>query len=162
MKIFKFGGASVKNANAIKNVATILKNYPNDQIVVVVSAMAKTTNAIEKIIDFFLKKDVAYLEHIDKLANFHLEICTKLFAESENDCRAKIISQFERLKDNFASFQDNSYNFVYDQTICTGEICSSIILHHYLKSTLYADIKWLDARNLIKTDNKYKEAAVDW
>lgn len=158
MKVFKFGGASVKNAEAVKNVGKILKSYP-ESLVVVVSAMDKTTNLLEKIHALYIRG-----EETTSLANqfkdFHLQIAIKLF--DNND---EIFSQLEELFQLFNKFLQCpphfKHDYEYDRLIAFGELVSTTIVNGYLIN-LGLLSTWFDVRRIIKTDNKYQRANVDW
>lgn len=162
MKVFKFGGASVKDANAVKNIATILEMYRNEKLLIIVSAMGKTTNALEALIEshFKQKDDVAKL--FDKLKEFHSNIISNLF---ENSQTSKVInaveSLFQELQNILHKDAVDNYNFEYAQIVCFGELLSTTIISHYLNS-LKMKVKWTDARKVIKTDHNYREGVIDW
>ena len=161
MKIFKFGGASVKDADAVKNVAEILKQFPEDKIIVVISAMGKMTNALERLVDaFFYKKEnvAAVLEEIRK---FHFDILTKLFPDKSNSIHTELHNAFVELEWAVEDAPTHSYDCEYDQIVSMGEILSTKIVSACLNS---AGIKnnWRDVRDFIKTDNSYREGKVDW
>jgi aspartate kinase len=157
MKIFKFGGASVKDAESVKNVAKILSAYNHDDLIVVISAMGKTTNLLESLIENYWKKESTQ-ESFNAFKTFHIEIIKSLF-------NGEIIEDFEfifnKLSLKLSSSTSNNYHFEYDQIICFGELMSTKIVSEYLKS-LNAKCEWLDARQVIKTNHKWREAKVDW
>ena len=160
MKVFKFGGASVKNAEAVKNVAEILKLFPNDKIIVVVSAMGKTTNALEKLVDaFFNKKDTS--EEINIIKNYHLEIINDLFENKSNQVFNEFSNIISLLENYVRKEPTSNFDFEYDQLVSFGEIISTKIVSAYLNE-IGLCCQWLDARSLIKTDDNYRDAKVDW
>jgi aspartate kinase len=157
MKVFKFGGASVKDSKGVKNVAAILQLYPHEPIIVVVSAMGKTTNALEKILSQF-NAGADYLTEVAKLKDYHFQIMRDLFNDmhpvwSDVDAIFKTIEP--QLKKNRPADQ------TYDQVVSLGEIISTTIIYHYLLS-LQIISEWIDARMLIRTNNNYREGKVDW
>lgn len=157
MNIFKFGGASLKSAEAIQNMASIVKAYADGPLVVVVSAMGKTTNALESILNSF-KKEGNYQDEIQALRNYHFEICDNLFEDAEL-VKKKLEAIFEELTDNLHI--PGEYDQVYDQIISLGEVISSILVSHYLtEQGLHS--QWLDARKYIITDTSFREGKVDW
>ena len=168
MKVFKFGGASVKDAEAVKNVVTILKQYPNQNIVVVLSAMGKTTNALERLTNsyFFSEKSnmgetgnsIAILEEIKK---YHFDIIEQLFPDKKHPIYNEISNAFVELDWAIEDPPAHAYDHVYDQIVSIGEIVSTKILNAYLNA---AGIKsmWHDVRDFIQTDNTYREGNVDW
>lgn len=166
MKVFKFGGASVKDAESIRNVANVLESQGYEQCIVVVSAMGKTTNALEKVVQLYFEQK-AYLEELSLVRDQHFHLLEKLFPE-KNELFAYREVLFPHIEMLFAEMEEfllknksPNYNFVYDQIISCGEIISSKILSEYLNAVQIKN-QWLDARELIKTDNSYREGIVDW
>lgn len=161
MQVFKFGGASVKDANAVKNVASILKRYEGKQLVVVVSAMGKITNALERLVDaYFYKKENAETV-LEEIKAFHFNIVNELFPDKSH-------SFYNDLENNFVEIQwaiedepTGSYNFEYDQIVSMGEVISTKIISAYLNEIGLRN-KWMDARGLVQTDNTYREGKVDF
>jgi len=160
MKVFKFGGASVKDAESIKNVCSIIQHFKNEDIVVVISAMGKTTNKLEAIIEAFLNNKENKTTLIDNLLNEHKQIIETLF-KANHVVLEKVTTLFKECKANLTDYKTSTYNFIYDQVICTGELASTIIVHAYLNET-EVSANWLDAKLAIKTNNIYREAAVNW
>lgn len=167
MKVFKFGGASVKDANGVRNVATILKRYPNENIVVVVSAMGKVTNALERLTDAYFyaseKKQnqedaVSVLNEIKK---YHFNIIEQLFPDKQHPIYNEINNAFVELDWAIEEEATHSYDYEYDQIVSIGEIVSSKIVNAYLNETGVKS-KWLDVRDFIQTDNTFREGKVDW
>ncbi|OWK73561.1 aspartate kinase [Flavobacteriaceae bacterium JJC] len=159
MKIFKFGGASVKDAEGVKNVALVLESQGFEKCVLVVSAMGKTTNALEKAVEnYFAKKD--YQTEIEKVKQNHLEISNGLFQEN-HPVFAEISLFFDDIESFLRRNKSPNYNFVYDQVVSCGEMISSKILSEYLNDIQFKN-NWLDARDYIKTDSNYREGNIDW
>lgn len=157
MKVFKFGGASIKNGKAIKNMAAIVKQFTSEPLLIVVSAMGKTTNALEQLVDK-AQKNLDYKSSLDEVKSYHIEIIQQLeivdssFIE-EVETRFNVIEK--------ASTQVGDYDQVYDQVVSQGEILSSMIVSAFLgKNGLPCE--WLDARNYIHTNETYREGKVDW
>jgi aspartate kinase len=161
MKVFKFGGASVKDAEAVKNVAKILSEYKDEKIVVVVSAMAKTTNALENIVTAFVNHKPEKTNLFKLLEAFHFDIVNELFADKQHKVFDELHNAFTELEWAIDEEPVYDYNKTYDQIVCTGEIFSSIILANYLSSQ-GLDCAWQDARNFIKTDDTYREGNIIW
>ena len=162
MKIFKFGGASVKDAQAIRNVGAIIQNHSKDRIFVVVSAIGKTTNALEKIVVASIQ-DVHFAKQaFNKIIEAHRALSNELF---EAQIRAQVEIKFQEITQHFFDFLDKNesknQNFIYDQIVSKGEILSSIILHHYLIQ-ISLDAAWINAKHLIKTDSNYTDANILW
>lgn len=161
MKVFKFGGASVKDAAAVKNVATILERYKEEQVVVVVSAMGKTTNALEELLDaYFHGKDntMALLEVVKR---FHFDILKELFEDTRHSIFEEIHNTFVEIEWQLEEEQMREYDFEYDQMVAVGEWISATIVSAYLKHVGLTN-KLQDVRDLIRTDNTYRNAKVDW
>lgn len=157
MKVFKFGGASLKNASAILNMVSIVKAYADSPLLVVVSAMGKTTNALESILSSF-RKDGDYLEEIQSLRSYHFGICDNLFEDPE-PVKKKLEAVLEELTENLKT--PGEYDQVYDQVISLGEVISSVIVSYCLIDQGLAS-QWLDARKYIITDTSFREGKVDW
>ncbi len=162
MKVFKFGGASVKDPAAVKNVSQILALFNGQKITVVVSAMGKTTNSLELIVDALWNREEAkYNELIDERLQFHLSILNGLFSEKHYSIYKKVEDIFEQLKQKFHLPISENYDFEYDQIVSLGEVLSSLIVTAFLKEEGHL-VDWADSRKLIRTNNLYREGNVDW
>ena len=162
MKVFKFGGASVKDASAVKNVAHILSLYKREKVTVIISAMGKTTNATEAIVDALWNKEKSKFEDlVEERKNFHLQIMDELFVGKENLIYDEIATLFIQLKEKTNHPVSFNYNFEYDQIVSLGEIASTKIVTAYLQQE-NVNAKWVDARKIIRTNNTYREGNVDW
>ncbi len=161
MKVFKFGGASVKDAAAVQNVVKILERFKNDKLVVVVSAMGKTTNALEEVIDSYYNQDGLTLEKILAVNEFHQIIITDLLGNQNSELSTLIANEFDTLSKKCAIAPSDNYHFEYDQIISYGEIVSTKIINYYLNKSDFSS-SWLDARKLVRTNDKWREAKVDW
>ncbi len=162
MFVFKFGGASVKSAEAVRNIVEILGKYPGDEILVVVSAMGKTTNALERVIDHFSSGDrQGWTKEFEALKTSHFRILEGLFDEKEHPAFSEIGELFGELSELLSEEPTLNYNYDYDRIICYGELISSRIIGHYLN---HAGLKtrWMDIRRSLKSDNNWREARVDW
>ncbi|MDQ3073289.1 MAG: aspartate kinase, partial [Bacteroidota bacterium] len=159
MRVFKFGGASVKNAAAVKNVADILREYGHGPLVIVISAMGKTTNALEEI---FLSYRTGGQTNpkIASLREWHLDIINDLFANGNRILSDEIDNMFLSLELYFSKEIDSNYDLVYDQVVCYGELISTKIVSAYLNHVGYKN-KWVDARNFIITNDLYRDARID-
>lgn len=160
VKVFKFGGASVKDAPAIENLFQILRRYPDQKLVVVISAMGKTTNFLEKVLLTYRegKEDVMTL--VDELQAMHEKVAVQLIPDPGMviDQLRKLITQ---LRDRLSCEPSNNYDFDYDQIVSFGELLSTTLISGYLN---YAGVNnvWMDARKLIRTDDTYREGTIDW
>lgn len=160
MKIFKFGGASVKDVNGIRNVCSVLQQTSVNQVLIVVSAMGKTTNALELVIKHYFEKSDKLEDSIRQVKDYHFQIITELF-EGTHTIFSTVENLFFDLNQFLEQNKSPNYSFVYDQVVSFGEMFSSTILYHYLQDNCF-DLEWLDSRSLIKTDNTYRDANVDW
>ena len=160
MKVFKFGGASIKDASSIKNILKITSSYNDEKLIIVVSAMGKTTNALEIIVDNYFNNKTELQSSILDVFNFHSEIMMDLFKKN-NPVFYETSKLFEKLKSFIKSNKSPSYSFVYDQIVSVGELISSNIIHHFLLNN-NIDCSLIDARNCIKTDSKYRGGKVQW
>ncbi len=160
-KIFKFGGASVKDASAVKNVAEVLKLFKGQKIVIVVSAMGKTTNALETLTDAFFSKAGKSSEIIEQIKQYHLNIMNDLFADHKHKIFNEIENTFVELAWATEDEPTEDYNREYDQIVSMGEIISTKIVSAYLNEIGFRNT-WLDVRGIIQTDNTYREGKVDF
>ena len=159
MRVFKFGGASVKDANSIKNLAEVMETTGYDNTFLVISAMGKTTNALEEVLRLYFAEG-NFISKIDEIRNKHTEIADELFAHTE-EIHLEITRIFDELKDFLLKNKSPNYDFVYDQVVCFGELISTKIVSAYLNSVQIKNT-WLDVRDFIKTDNTYREGKVNW
>jgi aspartate kinase len=161
MKVFKFGGASVKDADGIKNVLDVLQKVGHDDVLLVISAMGKTTNAFEVVIKDYFDKSTGLQSSIQEVKKYHNQILMDLFEEDNHPVFAAVNKIFADLEHFLKQNKSPNYNFVYDQVVSLGEIISTTIVSHYFN---YRGLKnqWIDVRELVKTDNNYRDATVDW
>ena len=161
MKIFKFGGASVKDSDGVKNLVKILNYLGQQQTLIVISAMGKTTNSLELLVKNYFdnKDDLQY--SLNEVFNFHNKILDDLFKEDNHQIFSDVKEVFENLRGFLKRNKSPDYSFVYDQVVSFGEILSTKIINSYLN---YSNIRcnWVDARVLIKTDSKYRDANLNW
>lgn len=161
MQVFKFGGASVKDAAAVKNVAEVLQKQANKPTVVVVSAMGKTTNQLEELVKAYFYKTGKCSEELEKVKHYHAEILNSLFQNSNHEVYEKVNNAFVELNWIIEEEPGGFYNKEYDQIVCMGEIISTIIVSAYLEEVGIAN-KWLDVRGVLQTDNTYREGKVNY
>ena len=161
MKIFKFGGASVKDASGIKNVYDVLQKVGYEDVLLVVSAMGKTTNALEIVIKNYFEKSPELQASIQEVKKYHNQILLDLFEDENETVFNEVNKLFAELDSFLNQNKSPNYNFVYDQIVSYGELLSTTILSHYMN---FRNIKtqWIDVRNFIKTDTNYRDANVDW
>jgi aspartate kinase len=161
MKIFKFGGASVKDAEGVKNVLNVLKHEGYKNTLIVISAMGKMTNAFEKIIDSYFYKTPNLEANINDVRDFHLGIVANLFEQKNHPIYTEIEQLFGKLSGFLITNKSTNYNFIYDQIVGYGELLSTKIVCAYLnRHNLNAN--WLDVRDYIITDANYRDAKINW
>jgi aspartate kinase len=161
MKVFKFGGASVKDAEGIKNVFDLLNKVGAEEVLLVISAMGKTTNALEIVIKNYFEKSSAFHASLQEVRKYHNQILLDLFEDEEHEVFFTVNSHLADLEYFLRSNKSPNYNFVYDQVISYGEIVSTTIVSYYLNEKGLKN-NWIDVRNFIKTDTNYRDANVDW
>jgi len=161
MQVFKFGGASVKNAESIINVASILKKNSDTKTIVVISAMAKTTNKLEELVNAYFYSEGDAQAILNELKNFHFAILLQLIPDKNNRIYNDIENIFLELLWTIEDEPTNNYNYYYDQIVSQGEVLATKIVSAYLNETEINN-KWLDARGIIQTDNSYREGKVNY
>lgn len=162
MKVFKFGGASVKDANAVENARKIVSLYPQDKIVVVVSAMGKTTNQLEEVAYALWNKDEkTFYVNLEQIQNFHLSIVDQLFGDLKQEIVNVLDDQFTFLKQHFEKLELKNFDFVYDQIVSCGEVLSTLIVEHYFRLK-GRESSWLDCRKIVLTTPNFREGKVLW
>ena len=161
MRIFKFGGASVKDAAGIKNVYAVLQQVGYEDVLLVVSAMGKTTNALEIVIKDYFAKSAALQSSVQEVKKYHNQILLDLFEDEKNAVFPAVNSLFADLEYFLKNNKSPNYNFVYDQIVSFGELISTTILSHFMNH-MGIKTNWIDVRNFIKTDATYRDAEVDW
>lgn len=161
MQVFKFGGASIKDANGVKNLASVLNKTGHKNTLIVVSAMGKTTNAIELLIKNYFENKKELQSSLQEVKKYHNEILLDLFENVNHIAFKKVNTLFDELNRFLKTNKSPDYNFVYDQVIGFGELLSTTIISEYLNAIGIKN-NWIDVRNQIKTDNYYRRANVDW
>lgn len=161
MQVFKFGGASVKNAEGVKNIALVLKTVGYKNTIVVISAMGKTTNALEIVVNNYFKDKPKLKSALQEVIKYHNSILLDLFENESHPVFKKTNTLFRELDGFLNANKSPNYDYVYDQIVGYGELVSTIIVSEYLNSTSLKN-EWFDARDLIKTDAYYRRANVNW
>ncbi len=161
MRIFKFGGASVKDAEGVKNLVKVLKEVGYENTLLVVSAMGKITNAMEKIVDSYFDDKIGLTSAVQEVIEYHNTILLELFKNEKHLVFEKVKMLFDEVQGFLVWNKSPNYNFVYDQVVGYGELVSTTILSAYLNEVGIKN-SWLDVRNFIKTDNSYRDAMVNW
>jgi aspartate kinase len=162
MKVFKFGGASVSTVERIKNVGEILKKFQGEKLLVVISAMGKTTNALEKVVQAFhqQKKDEA-LSLFDQVKNQHLTLAKYLLVNNYLACERELKNFFTEAEWLLHDKPVRGYDYYYDQVVCVGELLSTCLVSQYLNEVGVANT-WVDVRDIIRTDDNFRDANIDW
>lgn len=161
MKVFKFGGASVKDAEAVQNVGKVLELFPNKEIVVVVSAMGKTTNALERLTDTYYNGKGEPNNIVSEIRQFHLDIMDQLFGDTNHPVYEQVNNVLVELDWIIEDSPIKDYDFTYDQIVSIGELLSTLIVSAWLNKNNISST-WVDVRDFMKTDNAYRDAKVDW
>lgn len=160
LKVFKFGGASVKDAQAVKNVGKVIQLY-NEPLVIVISAMGKTTNALEELVNAYYFKENKVNVLLEKVKTFHFDIMNELFENKNHQIYTDIHNTFVEIEWEIEEEPQRTYDYVYDQIVSVGELLSTKIVSAYLNE-VNINNHWIDARALIQTDNTYRKANIDW
>jgi len=159
MKVYKFGGASVRDASGIKNLARIVSGEKSG-LVIVVSAFGKTTNALEKVLKLWLDSDNDYKNHLDTVYNYHSGVAGDLFHDASM-AKRKIDDSFELLKEYLRSSKPREFDYEYDRIVSQGEIWSTMIIAEFLKQS-GLDLEWTDIRKSLVTDDRFRDANIIW
>lgn len=161
MKVYKFGGASVKNANGVKNLLNALKQLDTKNVILIVSAMGKMTNAFELIVDAYFNDTTKLKNRINEVVNFHDSILKELYSNNNQPIFNEINMIFIQLSGFLIKNKNRNYNYVYDQVVSIAELISTKIVSAYLNDHQLKN-DWMDVRELIKTDSNYREATINW
>jgi len=161
MRVFKFGGASVKDASGVINILSVLKHTGFSETLIVVSAMGKTTNALEEVVKNYFDGTGRYLEDLEKIKQNHYQIIAELFEQDSAQTKENINQLFEETIVFLNNNNSKDYSLIYDQVVSLGELVSTTIISNYM-TFQGIENRWLDARKSIKTDNYYRDANLDW
>ena len=159
-KVLKFGGASIKDVDSIKNVVSIIQSFKNQKLVIVFSAIANVTNMLEKVVDEFVKQDSNPLVTLNQIKELHHNILIDLF-EKEHIIFDTVNNLFLEIEWVLEEEYNNEYSYNYDQIVSVGELLSTNILSAYLKLNDFSN-DLIDARDVFKTDNQYQSANINW
>ncbi len=160
LKVFKFGGASIKDAESIRNISKLLQQYSSERIVIVFSAIAKVTNMLEEVVDAYVMKNGNEVLALDKVKNLHNTIINDLF-DKEELIFDEVNNLFVEIEWMFEEFPHQDYAYIYDQIVSIGEFLSTKIMSFYLNKIGFNNT-FIDVRDIIKTDNTYRNAKIDW
>jgi aspartate kinase len=162
MQVFKFGGASVNSVERISKLGNILKQYSGEKILVVISAMGKTTNALEKVVNaFFNGKKEEALELFELVKQQHLTTAKQLLVTQYLKCEEQLKEFFTEAEWLLHDKPHRGYDYYYDQVVCLGELLSTTIISFYLKE-IGIENTWTDVRDIIRTDDNFRDANIDW
>ncbi|WP_205511391.1 aspartate kinase [Longitalea arenae] len=162
MKVFKFGGASVNSTERIQQVGAILKSYHGEQLLIVISAMGKTTNALEKVVEAFYdnKKEEA-LRLFEAIKQSHLTTAKYLLVKTYNPALEQLSNFFTEVEWLLHDKPVQGFDYYYDQVVCIGELLSTVIVSAYLNEIGFTN-HWIDVRDIIRTDDNFRDANIDW
>jgi aspartate kinase len=162
MKVFKFGGASVNSVERIKNLAGIVDRYNGEPLVIIISAMGKTTNGLEKVVEsFYAGNQQEALQLFEVVKQHHINISKYLLVTHFNECLAQLTDFFTEVEWLLHDKPVREFDYYYDQVVCVGELLSTCIVSHYLNEVNLTN-EWLDVRDLVRTDNNFRDANIDW
>ena len=162
MQVFKFGGASVKDAAGVKNLAHIVQNYAaSKNLLIVISAMGKTTNRLEELTWAFIRGDENTHQLFEEIKAYHFNIINELFSDHKNPIYNDVANTFVEIEWLLEEEASDAPDYLYDQIVSIGELVSTKIVAAYLNQVGCFSI-WTDARSYIKTDNTHREANVLW
>lgn len=162
MRVFKFGGASIKDAESIKNVASIVRRFPNDPLVIVISASGKTTNAMELVLKAYWERNLEEMqEALDKVKEHHKALTDGLFDNAAHPVHNEIHDILIDLEWILEEEPQDEFDYLYDQIVGTGELLSTTIVSAYFNE-VNLKTTWLDVRDCIQTDNTYRDANINW
>lgn len=161
MKVFKFGGASIKDATGFRNVCSILQRFKNEKLIVVISALGKTTNALEEVVRAYYNDEARAKQLFNAVRKHHFDILNDLIPDKSNDVYRDLNNLFVEVEWVLEEDRKEGYDYTYDQIVSIGEFASTTIAAAYFNSC-GLNVKWLDAREFIKTDERFREAGVDW
>lgn len=162
MKVFKFGGASVNSVERVQNLVDILQNYNGEKLLIVVSAMGKTTNALEKVVNaFYESKNAEALELFATIKRQHLNTAKYLLVTHFLSCENQLRDFFTEAEWLLHDKPVKDYDYYYDQLVCTGELFSTCIVSHFLNEKGISN-KWIDVRDVFRTDDDFRDADIDW
>ena len=162
MLVFKFGGASISSIDRIKNVADILSAYRDERILIIISAMGKTTNALEKVAEaFYERRNEQALQLFGQVKNHHLTTAKYLLVTEYNNCEARLTDFFTEVEWLLHDKPVRGYDYYYDQIVCCGELLSTCIVSHFLNEIGISNTL-LDVRDVVRTDDNFRDAGIDW
>jgi aspartate kinase len=162
MKVFKFGGASVNSVERIQNLASIMRSFTGEKILVVISAMGKTTNALEKVVEaFFNGRKEDALQLFEQVKQQHVTTSKYLLVTNYLECEEQLKNFFTEVEWLLHDKPLREYDYYYDQVVCVGELMSTAIISAYLNEMKISNT-WVDVRDIFRTDDNFRDAVIDW
>src|SRR5262245_37774124 len=162
MKVFKFGGASVNSIERIHNLKNILNDFTDHNLMIIISAMGKTTNALEKVVEaFYAGKKEEALQLFDLIKKQHTDTSKYLLVTHYNACFEQLNNFFTEVEWLLHDKPQREFDYYYDQVVCVGELLSTCIVSYYLNEAGILN-KWIDVRDIIRTDDNFRDANIDW
>jgi aspartate kinase len=162
MKVFKFGGASINSVERIKGVAEIIRSFDKENKLIVISAMGKTTNALEKVVEAFYRGEQSTaLKLFEQIKESHLTVAKYLLVTYYNHAYAQMLNFFTEIEWLLHDKPVRQFDYYYDQVVCIGELLSTVIVHAYLLES-GIEGKWIDVRDIFRTDDNFRDATIDW
>ncbi|MGV3762173.1 aspartate kinase [Parapedobacter sp.] len=161
MQVFKFGGASVKDAEGVANLGRIVATHKNKALLIVVSAMGKTTNLLEELVKCYVQGMDSAANLLEEAKQYHRSITMQLFPDASHPVHNEVTNRFVEIDWILEESAMDPYDYLYDQIVAVGELVSTTIVSHYL-NTIGLQSRWIDARDFILTDNSHREGRVDW
>ena len=161
MKVFKFGGASIKDAAGFRNVCSILQRYKNEKLVVVISALGKTTNALETVVHAYCNDESSAKDLFNAVRRQHFDILGELIPDNSHDVYRNLNNLFVEVEWVLEEERKESFDYTYDQIVSIGELASSTMAAAYF-NVCGLNVQWRDAREFVKTDERFREARIDW
>ena len=162
MKVFKFGGTSTNSYERVKNLAHILNFHKDEKILIVISAMGKMTNGLEKVVDaFYEQRNEDALKLFQKIKDYHLNQLKYFVTLHWEKATNQLNDFFTEVEWLLHDKPVKEYNYYYDQIVCVGELLSSTLISYFLDEEKLTN-QWIDVRDLIRTDDTFREGKVDW
>lgn len=159
VRVFKFGGASIKSADGIKNLMSILSSHPQP-LIVVVSAMGKNTNLLERILKGYMDGDTSFRGYLAELKQFHIEVVNTLFGVNHNSTRLRVDLLLSEIETLLNGTLQGDYNYCYDQLVSYGELLSTCIISDYAQHVGITN-RFVDVRTVLRSDETYREGIID-
>jgi len=162
MKVFKFGGASINSIERIQNTGRIIDSFKGQKLLIIISAMGKTTNALEKVVDaFFEERKEDALKLFEQVKETHMNLVKYLITLNWKDTENNLKEFFTEVEWLLHDKPVKGYDYYYDQVVCSGELMSTSLISNYLNEIGIKN-KWVDVRDIVRTDDNFRDAYIDW